>query len=68
MLVRASIILTLLAISDPASGRSRPRRQTAMDASVIVPLYVYPSAGAWEPVHEMYGQFLSDIAQLCIEH
>jgi hypothetical protein len=22
--------------------------------SVIVPLYVYPSAGAWDPVYDMY--------------
>ncbi|KAF2868585.1 Spherulation-specific family 4-domain-containing protein [Massariosphaeria phaeospora] len=24
-----------------------------MNASVIIPLYVYPSAGAWDPVYEM---------------
>lgn len=26
-----------------------------MDASVILPLYVFPSAGAWDPVFEMYA-------------
>jgi hypothetical protein len=25
-----------------------------MDGSVIVPLYVYPSMGAWDPVYNMY--------------
>jgi len=25
-----------------------------MDGAVIVPLYVYPSMGAWDPVYDMY--------------
>jgi hypothetical protein len=30
-----------------------PLAQYIMDASVIVPLYVYPALGAWDPVYNM---------------
>jgi hypothetical protein len=30
-----------------------------MAGSVLVPLYVYPSMGAWDPVYDMYVRFRS---------
>lgn len=55
MLIKPLSVLALLTISNSVSGRCRRRRQATMDGSVILPLYVYPSAGAWEPVYDMYG-------------
>jgi hypothetical protein len=36
--------------------------------SVIIPLYVYPSAGAWEPVYDMYDApilFVAKVSDVC---
>jgi hypothetical protein len=33
---------------------ARRNLSRTMAGSVIVPLYVYPSLGAWDPVYDMY--------------
>ncbi|KAF2115111.1 Spherulation-specific family 4 [Lophiotrema nucula] len=50
------LCLGLLLLSAQATSSQNSPRQT-MDATVLVPLYVYPTTGAWEPVIEMASSF-----------
>lgn len=60
MFVRSSLVLAFLTISNSSSGRYCRRQQADMTASIILPLYVYPFEGAWDPVFEMYDTFFTD--------
>ncbi|KAF2177703.1 hypothetical protein K469DRAFT_807023 [Zopfia rhizophila CBS 207.26] len=58
MLPKTFSFLILLAISNSLVARCRCRRdKKVMDASVLLPLYVYPSTGAWEPVYGMASSY-----------
>lgn len=57
MLLRTPLVLVVLAISDLGNSINHRSQHSTMDASVILPLYVYPSAGAWDPVYEMASSY-----------
>ena len=48
----AVAILTLIVVIPLAVVLSRRARGMGPKSSVIVPLYVYPSPGAWDPLHQ----------------
>lgn len=54
------VIVVVVIITPPAvllaMGKVSPPK-----SAVLVPLYVYPAPGAWEPLHEAYVKFPLDL-------
>lgn len=49
-----SIHLHLLRLTQRIRSPTGRNGDNTMDGSVIVPLYVFPSFGAWAPVYDLY--------------
>lgn len=64
----ALLAITVLTIVVPAAVMfSKRKKTTPPKSSILVPLYVYPAPGAWEPLFTAYAtspHFLSDDSQL----
>lgn len=50
LLLSIVFAITILAIIIPLAVMFRKKKATPPKANVLVPLYVYPSPGAWDPL------------------